>query len=342
MSRLSLPPSLSINLPLMEEKPKTQPSSELPPSRLGCFPNEFPYEFDVSPAFSPGFTSPGDSTETEDESSDDEQDFLAGLTRRLAPSTQHKPLPYRTKSDEEKPPQSTLSQLGSPKSSLKRDNALGVISAAAGEVAKLKLGSYDQNAAFRCEQHYLQKQQQKQRLLLHQQMLLCSRLENHIHKRRVSDDMNLINMRNNAITNNRSWLHNQHAGASLKRPSSGTGVFLPRQYPATTSYSMRKSGSLTNMKSFFLCYVFFCLRRQKVLIISLVFVSLMTVNPRANLQSKVNILKNHDFDEFNNVGLRLNQFDYERMLARRTLLARQGNQERLIPHDWMFLNSHSF
>lgn len=62
------------------------PSSELTPTRLG-FPNEFPYEFD-SPAFSPGFTSPGDSTETEDESSDDEEDFLAGLTRRLAPSTQ--------------------------------------------------------------------------------------------------------------------------------------------------------------------------------------------------------------------------------------------------------------
>ncbi|CAA7041688.1 unnamed protein product [Microthlaspi erraticum] len=52
-----------------------------------CFPIEFPYEFD-SPSFSPGFTSPGDSTETEDESSDDEEDFLAGLTRRLAPLTQ--------------------------------------------------------------------------------------------------------------------------------------------------------------------------------------------------------------------------------------------------------------
>jgi hypothetical protein len=86
MSRL-LPPHLSVNLPTME---KTT-SSELTPTRLG-FPNEFPYEFD-SPSFSPGFTSPGDSTETEDESSDDEEDFLAGLTRRLAPSTQRLPSP---------------------------------------------------------------------------------------------------------------------------------------------------------------------------------------------------------------------------------------------------------
>ncbi|CAA7043654.1 unnamed protein product [Microthlaspi erraticum] len=48
---------------------------------------EFPYEFD-SPAFSPGFTSLGYSTETEDESSDDEEVFLASLTCRLTPSTQ--------------------------------------------------------------------------------------------------------------------------------------------------------------------------------------------------------------------------------------------------------------
>ncbi|ESQ52679.1 hypothetical protein EUTSA_v100179471mg, partial [Eutrema salsugineum] len=147
MSRLP-PPSLSVNLPLMG---KITPSSELTPTRLG-FPNEFPYEFD-SPAFSPGFTSPGDSTETEDESSDDEEDFLAGLTRRLAPSTQRLPPPsFQTKAEEKRQvaatsPQSTLSGLGSfsnsgsrspifPQSqghSLRRDNAWDVISAAAGE-----------------------------------------------------------------------------------------------------------------------------------------------------------------------------------------------------------------
>lgn len=56
-------------------------------SQLG-FPNEFPYEFDSS-----AFTSPGDSTETEDETSEDEDDFFAGLTRRLALSTQRLPSP---------------------------------------------------------------------------------------------------------------------------------------------------------------------------------------------------------------------------------------------------------
>lgn len=61
------------------------------PSQLS-FPNEFPYEFDSS-TFSSPFTSPGDSTETEDETSDDEDGFLAGLTRRLALSTQRLPSP---------------------------------------------------------------------------------------------------------------------------------------------------------------------------------------------------------------------------------------------------------
>lgn len=56
-------------------------------TQLG-FPNEFPYEFD-----SHAFTSPGDSTETEDETSEDEDDFFAGLTRRLALSTQRLPSP---------------------------------------------------------------------------------------------------------------------------------------------------------------------------------------------------------------------------------------------------------
>lgn len=53
------------------------------PSQLN-FPNEFPYEFDSSTFSSPQVNS----TETEDETSDDEDDFFAGLTRRLALSTQ--------------------------------------------------------------------------------------------------------------------------------------------------------------------------------------------------------------------------------------------------------------
>uniref|UniRef100_A0A1J3IS65 Uncharacterized protein n=1 Tax=Noccaea caerulescens TaxID=107243 RepID=A0A1J3IS65_NOCCA len=344
MSRLP-PPCHSVNLPIME-KPL---SSELSPTRLG-FPSEFPYEFD-SPAFSPGFTSPGDSTETEDESSDDEEDFLAGLTRRLAPSTQRlPPLSLNIKAEEKRQvaatsPQSTLSGLGSfsnsgsrspillpPQThttSFRKDNAWDVISAAAGEVARLKLGSYEshlprhnpnpnpilrrQNAAFQTDRFL-----QQQRLL--DQMWLCSQSrisssENHIPKRVVNEEVtfeNLRYMRHNALSNP-SWTP-QHAVTPLKRPSAGTGVFLPRRYPTTSSDSLRKP---------------------------------VTVNTTAMLQSKVNPPPNLNFDEFPNLGSRRSKLDYECMLARSSLLARHGNfravggngclnQERRLPHDWMY------
>ncbi|KAG2326348.1 hypothetical protein Bca4012_035317 [Brassica carinata] len=321
MSRLPPPPCLSLDLPLTDKTP----DSELTPTRLG-FPNEFPYEFD-SPAFSPGFTSPGNSTETEDESSDDEEDFLAGLTRRLAPSTQRLPPP--SKSEEKRQvavtsPQSTLTGLGSrspviPPShahtaSFKRDNAWDVISAAAGEVARLKLGSYEphlprqspslihrrQNAAFQTERFI-----QQQRLI--DQMWLCSqrRTENHLAKRLVNEELafeNLRIMRRNA-SSNATWIP-QQAVTQQKRPSTGTGVFIPRRYPTTPSENIKKSAP---------------------------------VNKTAMLQSKVS-------REFTNVGARLSQFDYECMLARSALLARQGNfravgclnQERRLPQDWMY------
>ncbi|RID67334.1 hypothetical protein BRARA_D02418 [Brassica rapa] len=298
MSRL--PP---LSLPLMENTP----ASELTPTRLG-FPTEFPYEFD-----SPAFTSPGDST---DESSDDEEDFLAGLSRRLAPSTQRLPPP----SSEVKrnvaatSPQSTLSGLGSystsgsrspvlpPPShttSFRRDDVLDVISAAAGEVARLKLGSYEphhlprQNAAFQTDRYI-----QQQRLLLHQ-MWLSS-------QSRIKNSENLSHMKHNALVANAALMR-QHAGTPLKRPSTGTGVFLPRRYPATTPSEPIKK-------------------------------PVPVVNTTAMLQSKVN------FDEFINVKSRQSQFDYECMLARSRLLARQGNyraagclnQERRLPQDWMY------
>ncbi|KAF8086134.1 hypothetical protein N665_0634s0020 [Sinapis alba] len=302
MSRL--PP---LCLPVME---KTTPASELTPTRLG-FPTEFPYEFD-----SPAFTSPGDST---DESSDDEEDFLASLSRRLAPSTQRLPPP--SKSDVRTPPnsdstrklaatspQSTLSGLGSfsnsgsrspvlpptqthHTTSFPRDSVLDVISAAAGEVARLKLGSYEphhlprQNAAFQTDRYI-----QQQRLLLHQ-MWLSSQ------SRIKSSTVN-----HNALTNNAALMR-QHAGTTLKRPSAGTGVFLPRRYPTSLSEPIKKP-----------------------------------VNSTAMLQTRVN------FDEFTNVKSRDNQFEYECMVARSRLLDRQGNyravgclnQERRLPQDWMY------
>jgi len=85
--------SLSLLIVVMVAPPIAAASLELPPPFPAVFeqpmekltfPNEFPYEF-ASSTFS---TSPEDSTETEDETTDDEDDFLAGLTRRLALSTQ--------------------------------------------------------------------------------------------------------------------------------------------------------------------------------------------------------------------------------------------------------------
>ncbi|XP_013631460.1 PREDICTED: uncharacterized protein LOC106336997 isoform X1 [Brassica oleracea var. oleracea] len=322
MSRLPPPPLLSVNLPIID---KTT-DSELTPTRLG-FPNEFPYEFD-SPAFSPGFTSPGNSTETEDESSDDEEDFLAGLTRRLAPSTHRLP-PPSFKSEEKRQVAATSPIIPPPHAhttSFRRDNAWDVISAAAGEVARLKLGSYEprltrespspsltlrrQNAAFQTERYV-----QQQRLL--DQMWLCSQTrikssENHFPKRVMNEEIAFQNMRRNALSNAATWTP-QHAVAPVKRPSTGTGVFLPRRYPTTTPSEPTKKSAPVNR----------------------------SVMP----QSKVCPPQTLSFDEFTNVGSRLSQFDYaECMLARSTLLARQGNyravgclnQERRLPQDWMY------
>ena len=50
------------------------------------FPTEFPYEFDSSSGPNSALSSPVEGS-TETESSSDEDDFLAGLTRRLAQSS---------------------------------------------------------------------------------------------------------------------------------------------------------------------------------------------------------------------------------------------------------------
>ncbi|KAF8114703.1 hypothetical protein N665_0034s0042 [Sinapis alba] len=153
-------------------------------SQLG-FPNEFPYEFDSS-----AFTSPGDSTETEDETSEDEDDFFAGL----ALSTQRLPSPpppfvkasevSSTESTQNglgslttsgnKSPNGPFSQAPSPRGSLvHEEDSLKVISAAAGEVAKIKRVNLDskpsslantfisipQNAAFGSYYYYYWLQQ---------------------------------------------------------------------------------------------------------------------------------------------------------------------------------------
>ncbi|XP_057441858.1 uncharacterized protein LOC130733647 [Lotus japonicus] len=121
------------------------------------FPSEFPYEFDSFGA------EPVDSNETEN--SDEEEDFFAGLTRRLSHETrkqQQLTVPMAESKDKTQQamagsPQSTLSGIGgwsgwsdgSPNgstrvpspttTSLSENDAWDVLSAAAGQVARLKI-----------------------------------------------------------------------------------------------------------------------------------------------------------------------------------------------------------
>uniref|UniRef100_M4CG86 Uncharacterized protein n=1 Tax=Brassica campestris TaxID=3711 RepID=M4CG86_BRACM len=204
-------------------------------SQLG-FPNEFPYEFDSS-----AFTSPVDSTETEDETSEDEDDFFAGLTRRLALSTQRLPSPPPPflKATEVNSTESTRSGLGGlttsgnkspdgpfsqapsrPESPCVEEDSLKVISAAAGEVAKIKRANLDssrqnpnlnpfipfpQNAAFGSYYYYWLQQTPSQPAL------------------------NLFPYPVRGVY------------AAAKQPSAGTGVFLPKNH-RNPSDSRKKGG----------------------------------------------------------------------------------------------------
>lgn len=139
-----------------------------------------------------------------------------------------------------------------------------MISAAAGEVARLKLGSYEphhlplqtpesllrrQNAAIHAEL-------QHQRLI--EQMWLCSaqsrfKLSENRIPRRVVNEEGLFENPRYVRRNNPTWLPPQQAAAPLKRPSAGTGVFLPRRYPsAAPSDSLKTPGTITPSLCLFL------------------------------------------------------------------------------------------
>ncbi|MED6122715.1 hypothetical protein PIB30_042431 [Stylosanthes scabra] len=157
-------------------------TTHLPLAEFG-FPSEFPYEFDsfgLEPLSSPPVESVAGSTETE---SSDEEDFFAGLTRRLSQATVHEtrnqqlrfvPITNSDKAEREKTtrvlagsPQSILSGIGSwsgrsagsgdgsPEGGCSRvpspfsaaNDAWEVISAAAGQVARLKMHAGNGNSA---------------------------------------------------------------------------------------------------------------------------------------------------------------------------------------------------
>ncbi|CAH2064033.1 unnamed protein product [Thlaspi arvense] len=247
-SSVKIPPCPAV----VEQSKEKALFSESTLSQLS-FPNEFPYEFESS-TFPSAFTAPEDSTGTEDETTDDEDDFLAGLTRRLALSTQRFPSPpsFVTDKAEVKPANSTESGLSGPGSctffgnispngpfsqapspptfTFRKEDSLRVISAAAGEVAKIKMANFDakpkpisrpdpspksssvaaafpQNAAF---YDYYWKPQ-----------------NHHYHP---------------ALNSSPYPVRGAFAAPNAdKKPSAGTGVFLPRKFP-DTSDSQKKAG----------------------------------------------------------------------------------------------------
>ncbi|XP_023638430.1 uncharacterized protein LOC17885290 isoform X2 [Capsella rubella] len=232
---LELSPPLPAVVEQPMEKPLTTPSQQL------SFPNEFPYEFGDFSTFS---TSPEDTTETEDETTDDEDDFLAGLTRRLALSTQRLSSPsFITDMAQLKPqvtesaqsglgsPNGPFSQVPSPPTSpFREEDSLKVLSAAAGEVAKIQKANFDAKPSSRPN----------------------------------PKPNSLIPFPQNAAFSNYYWLWQPHyyqsrvpnawlvspaapvrsvftAPTTVKPPSTGTGVFLPRRY-SNPSDSQKKSG----------------------------------------------------------------------------------------------------
>ncbi|CAA7060385.1 unnamed protein product [Microthlaspi erraticum] len=237
----SLPPPC----PAVIEQPMEKALvSESTLSQLG-FPSEFPYEFDSS-----AFTSPDDSTETKDETSDDEDDFLAGLTRRLALSTQRlsSPPSLVTDKSEVKPPESTLSGVVSPNGPFSQvpspptspspeDESLKVISAAAGEVAKMKKMAAKpnsnsppnpkpnsfipfpphQNAAFFSYYYWLWPSQTPP--YNHQSPIMT------LPPALIAPPFPVL-----------------AAPTAAKQPSTGTGVFIPRKFPNPSDDSQKKSG----------------------------------------------------------------------------------------------------
>ncbi|XP_010427358.1 PREDICTED: uncharacterized protein LOC104712210 isoform X2 [Camelina sativa] len=230
---LSLPLSPVVEQPM--EKALSTPSEP-------TFPNEFPYEFVDSSIFS---SSPEDSTETEDETTDDEDDFLAGLTRRLALSTQRlSPPSFVTDKAQLKPqvveskqsglgsPNGPFSQVPSPPSSpFREEDSLKVLSAAAGEVAKIQKANFDAKPSSRP----VPNPNPNSQIPFPQNAAFVNYYwpwQPYYHLGIVPN----------------AWLASPSpvgsvltAPTAVKPPSAGTGVFLPRVY-SNPSDPLKKSG----------------------------------------------------------------------------------------------------
>ncbi|KAL4289728.1 hypothetical protein GQ457_14G024680 [Hibiscus cannabinus] len=233
------------------------------------FPTEFPYEFDSFSVLGSPVESVVESTEAE---SCDEDEFLAGLTRRLAYSTSQKlTVPTLSLDRNEKngalasSPRSTLSELGYWSSSSNNNSPNGpsqvpsppttpfsaqndtwnLIYAAAGQVARLKMSNFSHGRALPKAQTnpFNGRQQQIQ-----------SRTRNNLVggggrtlglPQSSWPPLQLQPQQKQPQTHPGSGMRAVFLGRSgggVKRECAGTGVFIPRRYDTTTSTTITSPG----------------------------------------------------------------------------------------------------
>ncbi|KAK8612309.1 hypothetical protein V6N13_092425 [Hibiscus sabdariffa] len=222
------------------------------------FPTEFPYEFDYSyDSFSTLSSTPVDSVveSTETESSDEEAEFLAGLTRRIVHSTSQKRLavPGISLDKIEKTgglassPESTLSVLGS----------FSTSSNGGSRVAELKMSNdVSKNTIFKHGRNQPKIQNhgffKNSSCGLHlNQSISCNLAQtNHVSLQNHGRQMKARNqqqMKNDRLKSNivgkrpLFQVHSLDGFSGNQRDSAGTGVFFPRDYGNKFSQPRKKS-----------------------------------------------------------------------------------------------------
>ncbi|KAL4368076.1 hypothetical protein GQ457_05G032150 [Hibiscus cannabinus] len=264
-----------------------------------CFPTEFPYEFDYS------YDSFSVVESTETESSDEEAEFLAGLTRRIVHSTSQKRLavPGISLDKIEKTgglassSESTLSVLGS----FSTSNNGG------SRVTELKMSNgVPQNTMFKHGRN--QPKIQNHDFLknsscgLHlNQSISCDLAQtNHVSLQNHGRQMEVRNQQQQHKKKNIFQVHSLGAFPGNERKSVGTGVFFPRECDNKFSEPRKKSGKNR------------CLNRS---------LDLKTGCPMFLLPAKVVLALNFNFDHANSCVAS----DYVILIPRRNANSRQEN-----------------
>ncbi|KAL2333313.1 hypothetical protein Fmac_014526 [Flemingia macrophylla] len=272
------------------------------------FPSEFPYEY--------GPSSPSS------ESSDGEEDFFAGLTRRLPLSEARVPVGS---------PQSTLAGIGSPntKPFHQSNDPWDVIYAAAGQVARLKINNNNNNnnAPFLTLPHTRTFNQVEEVKVKVNPSVWGRRVEAKgsvlVEKRAREFRYESVKCTRPLCLPQSAWPPLQHCNRvqfsgsgsrvvpAVKRGCAGTGVFLPRHYE-TPSEPRKRTGSAPVL-----------------------------------LPAKVVHALNLNVEELNGTGHQRFFTDYDAVLARRnallmqqrlTLLRREeaATHEVRLPQEWTY------